>query len=309
MSEDAVITANVARMAASVPGRVVQLAVSENARVAKGDLLFALDPDFYRLQVEQAKAGVNVAIAALDTRGRSVSAESSNAVIAGEQLQRARVNLAQATQTLDRLVRLEPKGYVTTQQVEDARTLKLNAEASVKEAQAQVGAAKVLVGTTGGATAAVEQSRVALAIAERQLRESEVHAPNDGLVAGLSVAQGDYLIPGQSAFTLIDTTRWYASADFLETELAAIKPGDCVTVYVAADRSRPIPGVVDSVSWGVASDVQFPIPRSLPYVPKSLNWVRVGQRFPVRVLLKEPPADLMRMGASATVIVRHDSKC
>jgi len=309
MSEDAVLTASVARMAASVPGRVKVLAVAENAKVSKGDLLFAIDPEFYQLQVEQARAGTKVTGAALDTRGRTVSAESSNATIASEQLQRARINLAQATQTLDRLLRVEPKGYVTKQQVEDARTLKLNAETSLKEAQAQLGAAKVLVGNTSGASAAVEQSRVALAIAERELRETEVRAPNDGRVVGLSIAQGDFVLPGQSAFTLIDTTRWYASADFLETELGAVRPGSCATVYVAADRSRTIAGVVESIGWGVASEVQIPIPRSLPYVPKSLNWVRVGQRFPVRVLLKDPPEDLMRMGASATVIVQHDSKC
>lgn len=309
LSEDAVLTANVARMAASVPGRIQVLSVQENSLVAKGDLLFRIDPEFYILQLEQARASLQIAEAELEARERGVAAEGSNATIAGEQIQRAQVNLAHATQTLQRLQGLLPKGYVTVQQVDDARALKRNAETSLKEAFAQRDAADALVGTAAGATALVTQSRIQVAIAERQLRETEVRAPNDGRVVGLAIALGDYVLPAQSAFSLIDTTRWYASAGFLETELPSIQPGACARVYVAADRAKAIAGMVDSIGWGVASEDVIPIPRSLPYVPKTLNWVRVGQRFPVRILLKDPPQDLMRVGGSATVIVHADEKC
>ncbi|MCP1677588.1 multidrug transporter subunit MdtN [Kerstersia gyiorum] len=309
LSEDAVITAEIARIAPSVPGRVVQLNVKENGKVEKGELLFALDPEIYRLQVEQARAAVQVAEAGMDTRNRATSAEQSNAVIAAEQVQRARINLAQTTQPLKRLQSLLPQGYVTAQQVDDASTLKRNAETSLREALAQQAAAEALVGNNDAATALIVQSRAALAMAERQLRDTEVYAPNDGWVAGLSIAQGDYLLPAQSAFSLIDSTHWYASATFLETELDAIKPGDCATVYVAADRSRPLHGVVESIGWGVISEDLINLPRNLPYVPKALNWVRVGQRFPVRILLDSPPEDLMRVGASASVIVNHGKQC
>lgn len=309
LSEDAVLTANVARMAASVPGRVEMLAVRENSLVKKGDLLFRIDPAFYMLQLEQARANLKVAEAALDARERGIAAEGANAMIAAEQIQRAQVNLAHATQTLQRLQGLLPKGYVTAQQVDDAQALKRNAETSLKEAFAQRDAADSLVGTNAGATALVTQSRVQVAIAERQLRETEVYAPNDGRVVGLAIALGDYLLPAQSAFSLIDTTKWYASAAFLETELSLIPLGACARVYVAADRTKALAGMVESIGWGVASEDVIPIPRSLPYVPKTLNWVRVGQRFPVRIQLKGPPQDLMRAGGSATVIVHADEKC
>lgn len=309
LSEDAVLTANVARMAASVPGRIMALNVQENSLVAKGDLLFRIDPEFYALQLEQARANLQIAEAALADRERGVAAEGSNATIAAEQIQRAQVNLAHATQTLQRLQGLLPKGYVTAQQVDDARTLKRNAETSLREAFAQRDAADSLVGTAAGAAALVTQSRVQVAIAERQLRETDVHAPNDGRVVGLSIALGDYVLPAQSAFSLIDTTKWYASAGFLETELPSIPPGACARVYVAANRSKALAGMVESIGWGVASEDVIPVPRSLPYVPKTLNWVRVGQRFPVRILLKDPPQELMRAGGSATVIVHADEKC
>lgn len=309
LSEDAVLTAQVARIAASVPGRVTVLPVQENSSVSKGDLLFSLDPEIYQLQVDQARAALQAAEAALQTRMRGISAESSNVLITDQQVQRARVNVAQAAQTLRRLQSLLPKGYVTAQQVDDAQTLKRNAEVSLQEALAQQDAAKSLVGTTEGAVALVAESRAQLAIAERQLRDTRVVAPNDGRVVGMSVALGDYVLPAQSAFTLIDTTKWYASAGFLETELTAVRPGMCAHVYVAEDRSRVIKGVVESIGWGVMSGDEIPIPSSLPYVPKTLNWVRVGQRFPVRVLLDAPPQELMRVGASATVIVQTDEQC
>lgn len=309
LSEDAVLSAKVARMSAAVPGRVQYLAVQENSTVSQGDLLFSLDPETYQLQVDQARASHAAAEAALQTRLRSISAESSNATVAKQQVERARINLAQATQTLQRLQSLSPKGYVTAQQVDDARTVKRNAETSLGEALAQQDAAKALVGTDVGATALIDETRAQLAIAQRQLRETEVRAPNDGRVAGMSVAIGDYVLPAETAFTLINTTQWYASADFLETELSAVRPGMCVDVYVAQDRSRVVKGIVESIGWGVMSGGEIPIPSSLPYVPKTLNWVRVGQRFPVRVLLKSPPQDLMRIGASATVIVQTDEQC
>jgi len=309
LSEDAVLTARVARIAASVPGRVDYVGVQENSTVLAGQLLFSLDREIYQLQVDQARAAHLAAQAALQTRQRGIAAESSNVTIADEQIQRARINEAQATQTLKRLQSLAPKGYVTTQQVDDAKTLQRNAQTSLREAIAQQEAARALVGTTEAEMALVAQTKAQVAIAERQLRDTEVRAPTDGRVAGLSVAVGDYMLPAQSAFSLIDTTQWYANAGYLETELSKIRPGMCATVYVAEDRSRMVRGVVDSIGWGVMSGDEIHIPSSLPYVPKTLNWVRVGQRFPVRVLLESPPQDIMRAGASATVIVQTDEQC
>jgi multidrug efflux system membrane fusion protein len=309
LSEDAVLTARVARIAASVPGRVNFLGVEENSTVKAGQLLFTLDPEVYTLQVEQARAAHQVAEAALQTRLRGIAAETANVTIADEQIQRAKINAAQASQTLKRLQGLAPKGYVTAQQVDDARTIQRNTETTLREALAQQEAAQSLVGTADAEIAMVEQTRALLAVAERQLRDTEVRAPNDGRIAGLAIAVGDYMLPAQSAFSLIDTTKWYASAGYLETELSDVRPGMCATVYVAEDRSRIVKGLVDSIGWGVISGDEIPIPRNLPYVPKTLNWVRVGQRFPVRILLDSPPQDIMRVGASATVIVHSDEKC
>ena len=85
--------------------------------------------------------------------------------------------------------------------------------------------------------------------------------------------------------------------------------GDCATVYTLADRTVPIRGRVEGTGWGVASQDVINLPRTMPIVPKNLDWVRVAQRFPVRIRLLDPPDELMRIGASATVTVHHGQSC
>jgi multidrug efflux system membrane fusion protein len=75
------------------------------------------------------------------------------------------------------------------------------------------------------------------------------------------------------------------------------------------DRKVPIKGIVQGIGWGVADQDRVNVPRSVPYVERSLNWVRVAQRFPVRVRLEQPPKELMRLGASAVVEIKHGAAC
>ncbi|WP_050132395.1 multidrug transporter subunit MdtN [Yersinia frederiksenii] len=309
LAEDAELGASVVHVSSSVPGRIISLNVEENSKVQRGDLLFSIEPDLYRFRVEQAQAELKMAQAAQDTQQRTVVAEQSNAAITDEQIVRARANLKLATQTLARLQPLLPKGYVTAQQVDDAATAKHDAEVSLNQALKQSLAAEALVSTTAASEALVVARRAALAIAERELANTQIRAPHDGRVVGLTVSAGEFVIPDQAIFTLINTEHWHASAFFRETELKNISVGDCATVYVMADRQRAIQGRVEGIGWGVSSEDLLNIPRGLPYVPKSLNWVRVVQRFPVRISLDNPPEELMRVGATAVVVVRNDDGC
>lgn len=309
LSEDAVLTADVVNVAAIIAGRVISIAVTDNQRVAKGNLLFELDPEPYALVVDQARADLQLAEALRDAQRRTITAEQSNTAVALEQVRRARTNLSMAEATLARIQPLAPKGYVTAQQVDDARTLRDDAQTSLEQALHQAAATKALITTLDESDALVSARRAALAIAEHELAATKVRAPHDGLVVGLTVSTGEIVAPGQSLFTLINTHNWYASATYPETELANIAIGDCAKVYVLADSSNPLIGRVDSIGWGVISEALINLPRNVPYVPKSLNWVRIVQRFPVRIRLDTPPESLMRMGASAVVMVTHDKGC
>lgn len=309
MSEDAIIQANVVHVSPAIPGQLMELPVREGARVKQGDLLFRLDPHNYQLLVDQAEAQLDIAQAALTMRGRHTRAETANASIADQQIQRARTNLALAERTVKRLQPLAAKNYVPQQQLDTALTAERDARVSLAQALSQATAAQEMVGEEAGPEAAVRGAQAAVALAQKSLADTEVRASNDGLIVGLTVAPGERLAPGQSLFTLIDTERWYATAFFVETRLAHIKPGACASVYVLADPDRALSGRVASIGWGVNTEDMISLPRSLPFVQKSLNWVRVAQRFPVRIELDAPPADLMRVGASATVVVRADEQC
>lgn len=309
LSEDATIEADVVHISTPVPGRVQAFHIQEGARVKKGDLLFSLDPLAYRLRLEQTQAELAMSQALLETRQRQIQAETQNSAIADEQIARARANLELAERTVQRLLPLASKGYVTRQQIDDAMTLKKDAQISLNQAISQAQAAQSLVGNVDAAQAAVRVASSAVALAEKALSDTQVYAPHDGLIVGLRVSAGEYVAPDQSLFTLINTKHWHATAFFRETELGHISLGACAVVYVMGQPDTPIQGRVQTIGWGVSSAEMLNLPRSMPYVQKSLNWVRVAQRFPVRIELQHAPPELLRVGASANVVIRDSQHC
>lgn len=308
-SDAASIDTEVVHVASIVGGRVVAIDVEENEKVAKGDILFRIDPLPYKLAVDQAEADLGVALAALDAQRRVISTEKSNAQIAGEQIKRAQTNYDLAARTTERLRPLAGKSYVPTQQLDQAQTAQRDAATSLAQAQEQVVAAQHAIGTTDGPAAAIRARQAALSIAKRALEDTVVRAAHDGRVVGLTVKSGEMVAPMQNLFTLVTIGQWYAVVNFRETDLKYIAAEDCATVYSMIDRRTPIKGVVESIGWGVLDTDRVNLPKNMPYVEKSLNWVRVAQRFPVRVRLENPPENLMRLGASAVVEVKHGAAC
>lgn len=184
-----------------------------------------------------------------------------------------------------------------------------DAQISLSQALKQAQAANDLIGTLDSTEALVRARQAAYALAQHNLENTKVYAPHDGYVVGLVNAPGQIVAPGQSLFTLVDAASWYASATYRETDLDGIHVGSCATVRILADSSVAVKGRVDGIGWGVSSEEILNIPRNLPFIPKSLNWVRIAQRFPVRVKLIDPPDGLARAGASAVVSVHHGQTC
>lgn len=309
LSEDAVLGAPIVNIAAGVPGKIQKMLVQDGQYVQEGEVLFEIDPTFYQLRYEQAQAELKLAQATLESKGRRIKAEEHNAQIAQEQVQRARENLSLATQTHQRLAELAPKGYVPKQQLDEARTLMRDAEISLSQALEQQQAADSLVSNTAAEEAIVSTRISGVAIAEYELSKTKVQAPFSGRIVGLNTREGEQVLPGVSVFSLVDVDNAYATAYFKETDLERIRKGDCATVYILADSGRPAKGVVDSIGWGVTSAEQIDLPFNLPYVQKTLNWVHIAQRFPVRVRLKDAPSDLLRAGASANVVIHNKEQC
>jgi membrane fusion protein, multidrug efflux system len=284
-SSDSSIDADVVHVAAAVGGRVIKLPIAENVRVAEGDLLFQIDPLPFRLAFEQAAADLSIS--------------RSNVALAVDQAKSAQDNHDLARRTLERLRPLASNGYVPQQQLDQAQVAERDTATKLIQAQESEAAAE----------ATVKARTASLGIAKRQLDDTIVRAAHNGLVVGLIVSTGEMATPAQSLFTLINTDEWFAVANFRETDLSAISVGDCATVFSMLDRKVPIKGNVQGIGWGVIDQDRINIPRSVPYVERSLNWVRVAQRFPVRVKLQEPPPDLMRLGASAVVEIKHGAAC
>lgn len=305
-TDAAEIEAPVVHISATVPGRIIEIAVENNATVNKGDVLLRIDPEPYQLRLDQAQAELKVAQSEVQQGSKNLFAEDSNSQIANKQVERARLNATLAKETLNRLEPLLGKGYVTAQRVDQARTAYRDAQVSLDQALAQSSSAKTVVGTLDTRTAQVASAQAAVALAQRDLKNTVVRAPFDGKVSGLTIAEGEYALVGVPLFSLIDISHWEAVGYFKETELARIAVGNTADVYVMADPNRRLAGRVVSIGWGVRSQESATVV-GMPVISNSLNWVRVAKRFPVYVHLNVPPDNLMRIGASAVIVVHTGS--
>jgi multidrug efflux system membrane fusion protein len=252
-TDDAAARANVVGLAPRVSGQILNLNVQDNQAVKKGDVLFEIDPEDYRLILEKAKAE----LATLDQQ------------------------LAQAHSTLRRLEPLLPNGFTTADTVDKART----AEAALR-AQRE------------GVVATIN-------LEELHLSYCEVIAPFSGRVINLNISAGAHVAAGVPVFSLLDTGKWYVIANFREAEIRHIAPGSEAIVYLSSAPNQRFRGKVQGIGWAVKPEGEIDLPPAgVPYVKRELNWVRVAQRFPVRIEVENPDVDLFRMGASAVAIIK-----
>jgi multidrug efflux system membrane fusion protein len=252
-TDDAAARANVVGIAPRVSGQTIKLNVQDNQAVKKGDVLFEIDPEDYRLILEKAKAE----LATVDRQ------------------------LAQARDTLRRMEPLLPHGFETAENVDKARTAVTTLEAQRESAIAAVN------------------------LDELHLSYCKVIAPFDGRVINLNISAGAHVSDGVPVFSLLDTTKWYVIANFREAEIRHMAPGSEAIVYLSSAPNQRFRGKVQGVGWAVKPEGEVDLPPSgVPYVKRELNWVRVAQRFPVRIEVENPDPDLFRMGASAVAIIK-----
>lgn len=301
-TDDAYLQAYIVNLAPDVSGRIVHLDVRDNQKVKRGQILFQIDPEPYRLRADQARAEVRGLEAKLAVTTDQVASQTSKADAADRGIDAAEAQLTLAKSTLARLAPLLEPGFVTAQQIDQARTTQRTAGVALRQAELQAAEARQGIASTKPTEAELEAARATLALAERDLNKTTVRAPCDGRITALQVASGEFASVGRPLFTIIDTEQWYAVGNFRETDLAGIRPGQRATVYVMAQPDHPLRGEVESLGWGVASDASATF-GGLPHVEHTLNWVRIAARFPVRIQLDAPPDDLMRLGASAVVEV------
>ena len=301
-TDAATVTAPVVNIVAIVPGQVIEVAVRDSQKVKAGDLLFRIDPRTYELELDQARALLATAESELRQGEGNRALEQSNADVAESQITRARNNLELAEATLARLEPRLKRGYATAQEVDMARTAVRDATVTLEQSQSLASGTSAFVGTLDTRRAQVDAARAAVALAERALMHTEIRAPHDGVLAGMKLTAGEFVVSAVPLFTLIDDHDWRVSALFRETELPQIKVGDVARVFLLAAPDRMITGRVASIGWGQQTTDEINL-FGLPLVSSKLDWVRSARRFPVEIDLDDPPEGLARLGASASVRV------
>jgi multidrug efflux system membrane fusion protein len=169
----------------------------------------------------------------------------------------------------------------------DSKQLFQNAQNAVAGAQAQLDAAR----------ANLEQS-------ELNLSYTKVYAPFDGEVVGLNISEGYYAHAGTNVFEFLDARKWYVLANFRERELKSIRPGMTAEIYLWSNPDRRLEGTVEGISPAVVSSDDNTEVNGVPSVQRDLNWVRIAQRFPVRIVIENPDPGVFRMGTTAVTTIK-----
>ncbi|MGZ6211643.1 MAG: efflux RND transporter periplasmic adaptor subunit [Candidatus Binataceae bacterium] len=296
-TDDAYVRANVVGIAPHVSGPIVELPIHDNQYVAKGALLFVVDPRPYQAALERAEANLaltNLQIDALQDAIRSAQARQ----------QQLAADAAYDKQYLDRIVPLLSRHFVTANDVFNARSRLAAAQASVDSARSEVRKAHNELGQYGDFNARRKAAAAALYNAKLNVQYCYVRAPFDAYVTNLNIAVGQYANEGRQVVSLVDNRQWYVMANFRENFLDHIRPGMRVEVYLLSYPNRRFIGRVQEAGWALHQENGATV-AGLPQVEPTLNWVRLSQRFPVRIVIENrDPQRPFRMGQTAVVTVQ-----
>src|SRR5271163_4963161 len=281
--------------------------------------------------VEAASAAIHDSTTAIRTAGSGIDLAKATVVRAQAAVTAAEAQLKYATNDLHRLEPLLQKQYVTVDQVDQANTAvrvargnydeavaalsqaqaseaqavlhEQEADDTASESRAKLGQSIHVVDTLGilesqrpGLAAKVDRARV-------DLERCKVVAPFDAYVTNVNISEGQYAHPGTPMFTLIDRRKWYVIANYREGKVRHIHIGSPVEVYLMSNPERKFAGVVESIGYGVFPE-DGEETAGLPNIERTLNWVHLSTRFPVRIRIQNPDSDMFRIGATAVTVVR-----
>jgi multidrug efflux system membrane fusion protein len=296
-TDDAYVRANTVGIAPHVSGPIVDLPVVDNQHVSAGDLLFEVDPRPYQHVLDKLDA--QLLLTRLEVQAYEEAIDAARA----EHNRRA-ADAAYARQYLNRIEPLLQKHYTTANDVYNARTQLQAAEAAVHNAESEVKRAERQLGKLGDVNARLKAAEAAVAEAQLNVEYCSVGAPFDGYVTNLNIAVGQYANEGRHVLSLVDDRTWYVMANFRENFLPHIKPGMTADVFLLAYPSHRFRGRVQGVGWALYQENGATVD-GLPAIEPTLNWVRLSQRFPVRIILENRDPDRpFRMGATAVVTIQ-----
>jgi membrane fusion protein, multidrug efflux system len=302
-TNDAYVRAETTKLSSRVAGEVLVVAFKDFQRVKGGDLLVQIDPADYDAQVDQLQAGVEGAKAALDNLDNQV--ELQYATIAQAEAQRLSAEAVQVEtqQEQDRQKTLAQTDAGTRQRLEQAVANYAKAEADVRANRAVIAAQRhqleVLAGTKKQRTADLLGARATLAAAKLRLGYTRIVAPFDGVVGEREVQPGDYVNIGTNLINIVPLPDVYVIANYKETQLTRVRPGQRVEITVDSFPDQTLHGRVERIS--PASGSQFAL---LPPDNATGNFTKVVQRIPIRIALDKDQPLLERLLPGMSAVTR-----
>ena len=297
---------------------------------ARANLLLArTEVDGLKNGAATAVAGISKAEAQLNASAADVTRREMDPVVADAEIARLEAQFRRADDHLKRVEPLLPEQFVTADSVEQARTQRASAlaaldeararkraavatlvatraqhvatEAALRQARSERSRAENAIGQIEGTNARLAAAQAAVHSAELDLSYCRVRAPFTGLVVNMNISNGAFARTGMEVFTLVDTRTWYVVANFRETQLRHIPSGAPVDVYLQSQPSKHFRGTVVGLGWAVLPENGTSV-NGLPRVDRSLDWIRLAVRFPIRIKVDNPD-DSFRIGASAVATV------
>ena len=276
-----------------------------------------------------AVAGISKAEAQLNASAADITRREIDPIVADAEIARLEAQFQHADEHLKRVEPLLPLQFVTTDKVEEARTQRASAlaalnegrarknaalatlaatraqhiatEAALRQARSQRAGAEDAIGQYQGINARIAAAEAAVHSAELDLNYCEVRAPFTGLVVNMNLSNGAFARAGVEVFTLVDTRTWYVVANFRETQLRHIPVNASADLYLQSQPSKHFRGTVVGLGWAVLPENGTSV-GGLPRVERSLDWIRLAARFPIRIKVDNPD-DSFRIGASAVATV------
>jgi len=291
-TENAYIKADVVNVAELLNGRVIAVHIKENQHVHKGDALFEIDPEPFTIALERAQAD-------LASARQSARQDNAEVAVARALVTQSESDLANASNTYSRDQELVAQHFLSQQALDDAKTRVQALQASLEQARAKLTkalSAPVKMEERGDvlkAQASIDQAKLDLA-------RTHLTATQDGQISNLTLTPGSLVGIGAPLFALIAENSFHIDANFKETELVGIHPGQEVDIKIDMYPGQHFKGTVESLSGGTGTAFSL-----LPPQNATGNWVKIAQRVPVRIKLAPTDAEHpLRIGATATVTVQ-----
>lgn len=291
-SDDSYVSANVINIASLVNGPISQIFITENQQVKQGDKLIEIDPRPFAYAMHKAKADYHLSQVRYNNNKLAIR-------VAQEKLKQSQARLALSQDHFKRYQTLQNEGALAKIQL-------INIESKIQEQQDVVIAAQEQLNI---ARQLLDDSEMlaAKAVYDKTVylyNHTLLKAPADGFVTNFNLRRGQYIAVGEGLFALIETKHWWVVTRYRETAIRLIKPGDKAKIILDMYPGKTFHGHVGSIGWGINRVQSGAVaPSTLAYLEATEDWIKIAQRFPVRIYIDDvDPNYPLRIGASATTV-------